>query len=109
MITILNTSILTRYGTYTYAPLTLTEAQNIAGSEYESQSLESAVGHASTAAALTDLLGVPVPANRIDYAQEVGDQALVFKLRVRLEEGRVLSREEIEALPYEFGLLTRTA
>jgi len=34
---------------------------------------------------------------------------LVFKLKGRVPEGKVLSREELEAIGYEFGLLTRTA
>jgi len=70
---------------------------------------ESAIGHESTAEIMTELLGVDVRVNRQMAAQEVGTEAIVFKLKTRAPEGRILSREEIEAVGYEFGLLTRTA
>lgn len=107
MLTILNTSILTQYGTYTYVPLTLPEARGLAQVRAKQGALQSAVGHQSTADILTSLLDVPVPMNRIQYVQAPGEQALVFKLRGRPEEGKILSIPEIEALGYEFGLLAR--
>jgi hypothetical protein len=45
--------------------------------------------------------------NRAAISMVAGDQAVVFKLKTRLEEGRILSTEELEALPYELGLLTK--
>ncbi|WP_352432769.1 DUF1874 domain-containing protein [Pyrinomonas sp.] len=38
----------------------------------------------------------------------VGEAALVFRLKRRIPEGKVLNRREIEEVGYEFGLLTRT-
>ena len=67
----------------------------------------SAVGHDVTAQILTELLGVTVPVNRIQFQQEVGQDALVFKLNARAPEGKVLNREEIEAIGYSFKILTR--
>ena len=63
---------------------------------------ESAVGHQSTAEILSNLLSVEVPANRIHIKLEAGDVLIVFQLSVRLQEGQVLSREELRDL-YEKG------
>jgi hypothetical protein len=70
---------------------------------------QSAIGHQATAEILTELLGVAVPVNRINYVQGVGDVAIVFKLRGRAPEGVILSRSEVEQMGYDFGLLTRVA
>ena len=67
----------------------------------------SAVGHQSTADILTTLLETEVPMNRIQFAQEKGQKALVFKLNGRPEEGKILTAEEIEAIGYKFQLLTK--
>ena len=102
MITILNTSILTTYGSYFYEPITLTQAKKLI-----EQGFKSAVGHQSTCDILTSLLEVNVPMNRVMYKQDSGDQALIFKLKGRPEEGKILSIEEIKEIGYEFGLLTK--
>ncbi len=105
MITILNTSILTNYGCYGYDSATLQEVRDlISGSEWQS-----AVGHASTAEILTELLGVEVPVNRMVYSQAVCEKAIVFKLKGRPQEGKILSRDEIEEIGYEFGILERVS
>jgi len=101
-VTILNTSILTTFGTFNYAPITVNEAKKMIENGFES-----AVGHQSTCDVLTSLLGVKVPMNRIQYSQNVGDIALVFKLKGRPEEGKVLTAEEIEQIGYEFGSLEK--
>ena len=67
--------------------------------------LLSAIGHETTAQILTELLGFEIPVNRIEYRQEPGDIALVFKLRGRPSEGKILTRDEIEAMGYDFGIL----
>ncbi len=102
--TILNTSILTSYGSYNYEPLTLEQARELVQAGFNS-----AVGHQSTCDVLETLLGVEVPMNRVQYSQGVGDVALVFKLNGRPEEGKILSAQEIEQIGYAFGKLTRTA
>lgn len=102
MVTILNTSILTNYGTYDYKYLSLSESK-----ELISRGFQSAVGHQSTCDVLTEILDEKVALNRIQYSQKVGDIALVFKLKGRPEEGKILSKEEIEAIGYEFGKLQR--
>jgi hypothetical protein len=67
------------------------------------------VGHQATAEVLTDLLETEVALNRIDFHQEAGQQALIFKLNSRPPEGVILSREEIEDFGYQFQVLSRYA
>lgn len=107
MLTILNTSIITSYGEYKYEPRDLEQVRMMVG--HVAPPFQSAIGHQATADVLTELLEVPVPLNRINYEQQIGDRAVVFKLRGRPPEGAILSREQIDAIGYDFGLLTRTA
>lgn len=100
---VLNTSILTTEGTFTLKDITLEEAKNLV----KENNILSAVGHQSTADILTTLLETEVPMNRIQFAQETGQKALVFKLNGRPEEGKILTAEEIEAIGYKFQLLTK--
>jgi len=126
VITLLNTSIITSYGTFKFEPIDLERAKSFvqptecncydsrtclycAGSGTVQPSFDSAIGHESTAEILTELLGVKVPVNRQNYIQTPGATALVFKLKQRAPEGVILGKEEIERIGYEFGLLTRTA
>lgn len=102
MITILTTSVLTSYGSYIYEPLELEEARRLVADGFES-----AIGHPETAEVLSELLNTHVPVNRVDYIQKSGEKAIVFKLKSRIPAGTILSREEIEEVGYEFGLLTR--
>lgn len=103
MITILNTSILTTTGTFKLNDITLEEAKNLV----HNNEILSAVGHKSTADILTTLLEKEIPANRIEYAQNVNEKALVFKLNGRPEEGKILTADEIEQIGYKFQLLTK--
>ena len=64
----------------------------------------SAVGHAGTAEVLAQLLGTPVPANRITVRMSPGDRAVHFALKTRLPEGAVLSASELAALEYDLVL-----
>lgn len=100
---ILNTSILTSEGTFTLKSISLSDAKNL----ISSNDIFSAVGHQSTAEILTELLGVEIPVNRIQFEQEDGQQALVFKLNGRPPEGKILSKEEIETIGYKFQLLEK--
>jgi hypothetical protein len=107
-LTLLNACILTRFGTYTYKPLTLEEARALVSEfQQEEKPIQSAIGHQSTAELLTTLLEFPVAANRMEFQQMLDDAALIFKLNGRPPEGKVLSREELEEIGYEFGLLSR--
>lgn len=104
-VTLLNSSILTTYGEFRYEPLTLDAAREIIKLATE---VESAIGHASTAAMLSELLDTRVDQNRIEYQQQTGEAAIIFKLKSRPPEGKILDRDEIEEIGYEFGLLNRS-
>lgn len=104
MLFILNSLVITTYGIYSFVPLSLQEAKDLIKSE---QNFISAVGHESTSQILTSILGVNIPTNRIAISMHVGDRALVFKLKGRPHEGKILSIDEIESIGYEFGLLSR--
>lgn len=109
-LTLLNTGILTDYGTFRYAPLTLEEARELIREfAEEGKEIISAIGHDSTAELLSNLLDYTVVANRITFEQSTDDAAIVFKLLSRPEEGAILTRAELERLGYEFALLMRIA
>ena len=64
-----------------------------------------AVGHQSTAELLSQLLDMPIEMNRIEIKLERGDELIVFQLMVRLPEGKVYTKEELESLPFKFYLV----
>lgn len=102
---VLNAPIITAWGEYKFSPISVEDARELLAGGFES-----AVGHVATAEALTKLLGIEVPANRLQIAMETGDKALVFKLKKRLPEGVVInSVEELEEIGYDLGLLERVA
>ena len=100
---ILNSPILTSYGRYVYRPIDIKEAKALL-----SDGFVSAIGHEATAQLLSRLLDVTIPANRVMVTMKPGDKALVFQLLVRLPEGKVLSEEELRAVPFRLGLLEMT-
>lgn len=102
---LLNTSILTAYGQYTYRPATLDNV--MAHLSANGVAIESAIGDESTAAILSDLLQRSVPVNRAPAHQKPGETAVVFKLRGRAPEGAILSRDEVECIGYDLGFLQR--
>lgn len=102
-IAILNTAILTADGEFSLRTISLQEAkETIQGRE-----ILSAVGHQSTAEILSELLCRKVSINRIQFTQEIGQKAIVFKINGRPEEGKIYSRDEIEKIGYKFQLLER--
>ena len=67
----------------------------------------SAIGHQSTAEILSQLLDIPIPFNRVQIKITPNDKLIVFQVLVRLEEGKILSKEEISKLPFKFFLIER--
>ncbi len=103
-IAILNTPILTGEGTYKLSNITLEQAQKL----INSNEFTSYIGHQATAEIISILLGTEVPMNRGQFKQEVGQKAIIFKLKSRLQEGKILTTtQEIEEIGYEFQLLER--
>jgi hypothetical protein len=60
------------------------------------------IGHAGTVDLVNKLCGTSLTVNRISISADVGDEIYVILLTIRLEEGKVLSREEITKM-YEEG------
>ena len=110
---LLNTTIMTTDGTYTVETVSLDRAKYLINAylysddDVQPRGLDSAIGHESTAAIMSQLLGVNVPMNRQQFVQQIGQAALVFKLKGRPPEGSILTIEEIEAVGYEFKVMTR--
>jgi len=67
----------------------------------------SAVGHEATARFLSLLVGIEIPVNRVAVKMAAGDRAVVFRVLMRLPEGKVLGEEELRQVPFEFGLLRK--
>jgi hypothetical protein len=99
---LLNTTVVPCEGLWDVQKTTLSYATYLAGLKDD---FTSAVGHDSTAALLSTLLGTTIPVNRISVAPKEGDLLLCFKLKQRAPEGKILSVEELEALGYEFFLM----
>lgn len=105
---LLNTTIATTDGVYEIKTVTLGTAKaHLFHALDAGVELDSAIGHESTAQIMSELLGHEIPVNRQMFAQKPGQQALVFKLKGRAPEGVILSAEEIEAIGYEFKVMTR--
>jgi len=103
MIYIINSPVLTDFGTYTYTPCSVEDVRNIL---YQNEWL-SAIGYEATAQLLSELFGMKIPCNRIDIRQGLNDTLVVFKPLKRLEAGKIYSAKEIEDIGYEFGLLKK--
>ena len=104
-IALMNTTIVTADGDYTLRSVTLDQARAmVAGGDYTSY-----IGHESTAEIMSELLGVPITANRLGWFPKPGDSALCFKLNSRPKEGAILERKELEEIGFSFKVLTRTA
>jgi len=100
---VLNAPVVTSFGNYTYFPIPLESARIL----INAVNFSSYVGHESTAELMSDILEKPIGYSRKMLKQRVGQMALVFKLKIRPEEGKILTRPEVEKHGYEFGLLYR--
>lgn len=102
---LLNAPVLTVYGKFEFEQIPVEKAREFIR---QAETVESAIGHAATAEVLTKHLEFEVKMNRTEFRQEVGDAALVFRLKTRPAEGKILNVEEIEKIGFEFGLLKST-
>ena len=68
--------------------------------------IQSHVGHASTATWMSEALGMTVPMDRTPMKLTGSDVALVFQLRGRGEEGRIYTLEELQAIGFDFRVMT---
>ena len=100
---LLNSAVLTAFGRYNYTELTLESAKAI----LSSRPFESAIGHQPTAALLLQLLGRSILCQRTNISMQPHDEAVVFRIAIRLPDYSELSAEQLATLPVEFGLLVR--
>jgi Domain of unknown function (DUF1874). len=70
------------------------------------QGFVSAIGHEATAKIITTQLGVNVPVNRVSISLKRGDTLLVYQLLKRLEEGKVLTEQEMMQVPAKWYIVT---
>lgn len=106
---VLNTSIVTSDGEYYLKTISASDARNYALEAMRKDGLDSAVGHESTAAIMSTILGVEIPVSRQLFAQQPGQLALVFKLNGRPENGAELTREQLEEIGFSFKILIRNS
>ena len=80
-----------------FVKLTLEEVKYlVTGAIKRGKEIKSIIGHQSTAELMSNILGFKVEANREFYQMQDRDLLLVIQLKERLQEGQVLSKEEIE-------------
>lgn len=102
---VLNSPVLTNYGSWTFdGPISVEQGKLLLRSGFVS-----AIGHEGAADFLSAVLGLPIPINRIRIDMQPGDCALVIRILDRMPEGKVLTREDMNRIPYELGILTRRA
>lgn len=100
---IFNGTIATTNGVYKISDITIAEAKKLICEN----GFISAIGHEATAEAISDCFNINIPMNRIDFKQQVGQKAIVFKLNKRPPEGSILCRSELESIGYSFKLMER--
>lgn len=103
-IVFLNCSIMTTEGLFLKKKVSLEEVKKIID---DADTILSAIGHESTATILSKLVDREIPVNRIKYEQNCNDLAIVFQLRARPHEGKILSQEEIEEIGYDFYIVKK--
>ncbi len=67
---------------------------------------ESIVEHASTAEFLSQKFDFPVEVNRKEVKIAYGDTVYVCQVGVRLQEGQVLTKEQLDIIPVSFWVVT---
>jgi hypothetical protein len=102
-VVLFNGTVATTNGLYRVDDIDVNEARKLVNEN----SYISAVGHDATAEVLTEVLGVEIPYNRIQFKQEVNQKAIVFKLNERPVEGAVLSKSEMLEIGYSLKLMER--
>lgn len=111
---LLSAKVMPNFGSYDFSPISVTAVWDLLQQGYTS-----AVGHESTATAISTVLasyagidyadgkGVPVPISRNAITMEIGDRAIIFSVKDRLPEGKIATIEELNQIGWEFGLSER--
>lgn len=105
MLYLFNIPIMANEGTYKMSRVSLEEALNIAKNNEE---YTSAIGHEGVAEVFNTLgFYGNVKVNRINAEMASGDIAISLKLRGRLPEGEVISKEKMEEIGFDFFLIEK--
>lgn len=112
MLYLMNSAVLTTAGTYKYTVLDPYEAyryfDELRGEEVDLNKLvKSAIGYEQTAAYMSQILNYDVEVNRDMVTLEPGDEALICKLKYRVQDPK--SKGQEVPPEYEWGLLVRIA
>ncbi|WP_069998036.1 YddF family protein [Cellulosilyticum sp. I15G10I2] len=102
-VVLFNGTVATTNGIYSIKDIDVTSARNY----IDQLGFISAIGHEATAEIMSELIGQEVPMNRIQFYQQVGQLAIVFKLKERPPEGVVLEKEEIKHIGYCLKVMER--
>lgn len=106
---LLNSAVITAPGNYSYALVD----EAAAAAWYRQGPVESTIGYAETAAALSELLGAKIAVSRRVITMAAGDEALVFRLVLPPGSERIDPRDKgaigraLIGQHYELGLLRR--
>jgi hypothetical protein len=103
MLYFLNSPVISNWGEYRLTPVTKDESVRLWESAKPEEKI-SAIGHEETSLFL-NLLGFGMVCNRISIKMKTGDRALVLKINGRLPEGKLLTKNDLNNIDYEFGLL----
>jgi hypothetical protein len=109
---ILNSAVITAPGIYTYELIGPEKARDWFG---DGSDVLSTIGYEETALALSEILGRPVPVNRVTVKMQPGDEALVFRLVLPPGSPRIDPKDKgqiakhVKAGHWELGLLVRVA
>lgn len=102
-VVLFNGTVATTNGTYVVKDIDVSTARKY----IEQLGFISAIGHEATAEIMSELMGQTIPMNRIQFYQQVGQVAIVFKLNERPEEGIILDKEEIKSVGYSLKVMER--
>ncbi|MDI9440889.1 MAG: YddF family protein [Firmicutes bacterium] len=102
-VAIFNGLVCTSNGLYRISDLTPEEGRELIARH----GFVSAVGHAASAAVLSEVLGVEIEMNRIQYRQQVNQKAIALVLKVRPPEGEILNAEQMREIGFDLKLMER--
>jgi hypothetical protein len=102
-IALFNGTVATTNGIYSIKDIEIAAAR----SYIEDNDFISAIGHEATAEIMSELLGKKIPMNRIQFHQQIGQIAIVFKLNTRPPEGIILNKKQMEKIGYCLKIMER--
>jgi len=98
-----NGTVATTNGLYRISDIEISHAKEF----LKQNGFISAIGHEATAEIMSEMLGFNIPMNRMQFHQEIGQIAIVFKLNERPPEGDVLNKEQVKKIGYSLKLMER--